>query len=74
MAKYYRNKELRELFKNVFKIAEKSIYIISPWIDNNNFVINKELIQRMEDALKNRPLGAGGGFLSKGWGLNVSKL
>lgn len=54
--KYYRNKQIRELFKNVFEIAETSILIISPWIDNNNYVMTKELLDKIERALSQRKI------------------
>lgn len=65
--KYYRNKETRELFKNSFDTAEKSIYIISPWIDNNNYVMTDELIKKMENALADRKIviTIGYGYISK---------
>lgn len=49
-AVFYRNKQIRELFKNVFHIAQKSIFFTSPWI--NGHVANEELLRNMEDALK----------------------
>lgn len=52
--KYYRNKEIRELFKNIFDIAKESIFIISPWIDNKNYVMTEELLAKIEYALSVR--------------------
>ena len=52
--KYYRNKQIRELFKNIFDIAEKSVFLVSPWIDNNNYVMTEEVLSKIEQALKER--------------------
>ncbi len=65
--KYYRNKEIRELFKNIFDVAEKSIFIISPWIDNDKYVMTEELMDKIERALSLRKIKIfiGYGYFSK---------
>ena len=64
--KYCRNKEIRELFKNIFDIAQKSVFLVSPWIDNNNYVMTEEVLSKMEYALKERgiKITIGYGYLS----------
>ena len=64
---YYRNKEIRELFKGVFDIAEKSVFLISPWIDNNNYVMTEEILSRIEYALKEKGIRIfiGYGYISE---------
>ena len=64
---YYRNQEIRELFKSVFDIAEKKIFIVSPWIDNTNFVMTEELMSKIEFALKEKgiEISIGYGYISK---------
>lgn len=51
--KYLMNKEIRELIRNIFIYAKKSVYIISPWISNNEYVMSEKFKQQMEQALKN---------------------
>ena len=65
--KYLRNKEIREMFKNVFEKAQKSICIISPWIDNKNYVITDDFLDKMEKALsiRNLEIVIGYGYVSK---------
>lgn len=65
--RYCRNREIRELFKNVFQIAKLSILIVSPWIDNQEFVVTKELQNKMELCLSTKGLKLiiGYGYLPK---------
>lgn len=44
------NKEIREEFIKSFDRAKISLYIASPWL--NNYVVNQELIIKIENALK----------------------
>lgn len=64
---YYRNQEIRELFKRVFDIAEKSVFLVSPWIDNNNYVMTEEILSKMEYALKEKgiKISIGYGYISE---------
>ena len=48
--KYLRNQEIRELFLKELTEAKQHIFIISPWI--NDFVVDEEMIERFENALK----------------------
>lgn len=64
--KYYRNQELRELFKDVFRIAKKSVFIVAPWIDNNRYVMTEQLLGQMKQALDNQvQITIGYGYLSE---------
>lgn len=53
---YLQNREIREITKNIFQDAEKSIYIISPWLGTSDFVLTEEFLQQMEMALKQKQL------------------
>lgn len=62
---YYRNKELREIFKNIFQTAKESVLIVSPWIDSNGYVVTESFLQELEKALKNKlEITIGYGYLS----------
>lgn len=65
--RYYRNQEIRELFKSIFDTAQKSVYIVSPWIDNNGYVMTQALLDKMENALAKRNLSItiGYGYISE---------
>lgn len=54
---YLMNREIRELVKNIFKLAQNSLLIVSPWISNDEaYVMSEEFIQQMEMALKEKKL------------------
>ncbi len=50
--KYCRNRQIRELLKSSFSTAESSVFIVSPWIDHNNYVVTEQFLSDMESALK----------------------
>lgn len=50
--RYIMNREIRELVKRLFQIAEKSVFIVSPWINDSEYVLGKEFLEQMENALK----------------------
>lgn len=61
---YMENREIRELFLKVFEEAKKSIFIISPWI--NEWVVNSRLLEKIEGALNRGVLVTiGYGYFSK---------
>ncbi len=50
--RYSRNQEIREMLKNSFSQAKHSIFIVSPWIDHNQYVVTKQLLSDMGQALE----------------------
>ena len=54
--RYLRNQDIRKLFTGIFEKAEKSIFIIAPWIDNNKYVMTDDILNKMEAALKKNVL------------------
>lgn len=53
---YLRNKDIRELFTSIFDKAQKSIFIIAPWIDNSKYVMTDEMLNKIENALRRNVL------------------
>lgn len=52
---YLMNREIRELVKNIFQLAQKSVCIVSPWISNDEeYVMSEGFLLQMEDALKKK--------------------
>ncbi len=65
--KYCRNRQIRELLKNSFSAAESSVFIVSPWIDHNNYVVTEQFLSDMESALKRGiKISIGYGYLPHG--------
>ena len=48
--RYLKNREIREMLLKQLDESEKHIFIISPWI--NDFVVNEDMLNRFENALK----------------------
>lgn len=48
------NKEIRELFKGIFDNAQKSVFIVSPWLSEK--IVTEEFIDSIEKALSKRKL------------------
>lgn len=68
--KYLRNQDIRQLFTNIFDKAKSSIFIVSPWIDNNNYVMTDEILDKIESALRDRKVS-----ITVGYGYtNIEKL
>ena len=50
--RYIMNREIRELVKSLFQIAQKSVFIVSPWINDSEYIMGKEFLEQMENTLK----------------------
>lgn len=54
--RYLQNREIREITKYLFQNAEKSVYIISPWLGTEDFVLTEEFLEQMEMGLNKKKL------------------
>lgn len=52
--RYVMNREIRELVKGLFQTANKSVFIVSPWINDSEYILGKEFLEQMEGALRKK--------------------
>lgn len=50
--RYIQNREIREITKTLFTTVKKSLYIVSPWLGTEDFVLTEEFLSSMESVLK----------------------
>lgn len=65
--RYLRNQDIRKLFTGIFDNAQKSIFIVAPWIDNSKYVMTDDVLNKIGTALgeRNVSITIGYGYTNK---------